>query len=51
MEVSHSLAKGGDAGGTEADTLPCVLHHRACADDLHGPKSVLAARIAPERLT
>lgn len=51
MAVSHSLAKGGDAGGTEADTLPCVLHHRACTDDLHGPKSVLAARIAPGRLT
>ena len=48
MAVSHSLAKGGDAGGTEADTLPDVLHHRARTDDLHGPKSVLAARRPPD---
>ena len=46
--ASHSLAKGGDADGTEAqDTYPAVpgmfVHHPR-GDDLHSPKSVLTAR-------
>lgn len=48
MAVSHSLAKGGDAGGTEADTLLNVFAHCPCGDDLHSPKSVLAARRPPD---
>lgn len=51
MAVSHSLAKGGDAGGTEADTLLNVFAHCLRGDDLHSPKSVLTARLVPKRST
>lgn len=49
--VSHFLAKGGDANGKramgESLSLRGVLHHNPCGYDLHIPKSVLAARLAP----
>ena len=53
--VSHFPAKGGEAYGKKAreDTpaLPDMLHHYPCGNGLHIPKSVLAARLRPERLT
>ena len=53
--VSHSLEKGGAANGKrtlESDPAFCgVFSHHLFDDDLHIPKSVLAARLDPGRLT
>ena len=53
--VSYSLAKGGDADGKRAlgasPAFRDVLHRDPCGHDLHSPKSVLTARLAPERST
>lgn len=52
MAVSHSLEKGGDVDGKQAmgesPSLRGVLYHYPCDDDLHIPKSVLAARRPPD---
>ncbi len=53
--VSHSLAKGGDADGKRAPgaspAFRDMLHRDPCDHDLHSSKSVLTARLAPERST
>ena len=54
--VGHFPAKkGGDADGKralgESPALRGMLHRHPNGDDLHIPKSVLAARLDPGRLT
>ena len=53
--VSYFPVKGGDADGTwtlgESPALRGMLHRHPNGDDLHIPKSVLAARLDPGRLT
>ena len=44
-------SKGGEADGVEAPALPAVSDHGPLDHGLHSPKSVLAARPEPERLT
>ena len=55
MAVGRFPEKGGDADGKRS-LGPCpafrgMLTHRPCGDAVHSPKCVLAARLAPGRLT